>query len=175
MYRGVWPYYASFAAHVWLYAGRSDKAIDYLYAFANHAAATRVWREEQAFTGPGREHDLGDMPHNWASAEFIRLVRDLLVFEVRDGVELLPGLPPEWIADGSRTHVDATPTAFGPVSMTVEARESGGRVELVFEEPDRIHGDCVLHVPTGEWHLDIRAKEKAAMDVVGPTKIQLTR
>ncbi|MEZ4556892.1 MAG: hypothetical protein R2854_10665 [Caldilineaceae bacterium] len=35
---------ASFYAHVWLYAGRPDKAVDYLYAFANHAAPTRLAR-----------------------------------------------------------------------------------------------------------------------------------
>ena len=33
----------SFYAHAWLYAGHPDKAIAYLYAFANHAAPSRVW------------------------------------------------------------------------------------------------------------------------------------
>ena len=49
-YKAVIPYFSSFYAHVWLCAGRPDKALDYIYAFANHAARTRVWREEQGFT-----------------------------------------------------------------------------------------------------------------------------
>ena len=67
-YRAVWNYHASFAAHVWLYAGRPDKAVDYLYAFANHAAPTRVWREEQSLKSSHNGQFIGDMPHNWASA-----------------------------------------------------------------------------------------------------------
>jgi hypothetical protein len=32
-----------------------------------------VWREEQKPQGKGN-NEVGDMPHNWASAEFIRMV-----------------------------------------------------------------------------------------------------
>ncbi|MCB0114182.1 MAG: hypothetical protein KDD84_08825, partial [Caldilineaceae bacterium] len=94
-YNCLWGYDASFSAHAWLYAGRPDKAVDYLYAFANHAAPTRVWREEQSITSTDNRQICGDMPHNWASAEFIRLVRHLLVMERGDTLSLLPGLPAE--------------------------------------------------------------------------------
>ncbi|MBW7882260.1 MAG: hypothetical protein H3C34_06440 [Caldilineaceae bacterium] len=116
-YRAVWNYHASFAAHVWLYAGRPDKAVDYLYAFANHAAATRVWREEQSFKSSHNGQLIGDMPHNWASAEFIRLVRHLFVFERGESLELLAGMPPEWVFAGSEVSLESTPTRFGPVSL----------------------------------------------------------
>jgi hypothetical protein len=122
-YRAVWTYAASFAAHAWLYAGRPDKAIDYLYAFANHAFPTRVWREEQSLAGSGYRDAWGDMPHNWASAEFIRLVRHLLVFERGPDLELLAGLPDAWTLPGSRIHLDPSPTRFGEIGLTSEARE----------------------------------------------------
>jgi len=120
-YRAVWTYGASFAAHVWLYAGRPDKAVEYLYAFANHAFPTRVWREEQSLLDSGLRQITGDMPHNWASAELIRLVRHLLVFERGDGLELLVGTPQEWLRPGCSIRVERTPTRFGPVTLHVDA------------------------------------------------------
>ena len=78
-------------------AGQREKAADYLYAFANHASASRVWREEQPVRETHSAEICGDMPPNWASVEFIRLVRNLVVLETFTGVELLPGLPEEWL------------------------------------------------------------------------------
>ncbi len=125
--RSMWSYGAAFAAQVCLYAGRPDKAVDYLYAFANHAAPTRVWREEQSLDDTGHGHANGDMPHNWASAEFIQLVRNLLVAERGDVLELLHGLPCEWATPGSRNAVEKTPTRFGPVTVDcrIDARGKG--------------------------------------------------
>ncbi len=131
-YRAVWNYAASFAAHAWLYAGRPDKAVDYLYAFANHAAPTRVWREEQSFRDSHYGLIVGDMPHNWASAEFIRLVRHLLVFERGEELELLRGLPQEWIVPGKRLYVQQTPTRFGPVTVKLHWNERR-QVRIVVE------------------------------------------
>lgn len=129
-YRALWGYAASFAAHTWLYAGQPEKAIDYLYAFANHATPTRVWREEQSLSATGNGQLFGDMPHNWASAEFIRLVRHLLVFERGDTLELLPGLPAEWRAPGGAVRLERTPTRFGPVSLRAQFTEGGCRITV---------------------------------------------
>ena len=148
-YRAVWGYAASFYAHVWLYAGRPDKAIDYLYAFANHATPTRVWREEQSFAQTQHGQFVGDMPHNWASVEFIRLVRHLLVFERGDVLELLPALPPEWLVADRSLHLEDSPTRFGPVSLSLRLDVGGeGQIEIGLNpdwplRPDR----CVLHIP----------------------------
>lgn len=125
--RSLWSYGPAFAAETWLYAGRADKAVDYLYAFANHAAPTRVWREEQSLDHTGHGHTNGDMPHNWASAEFIQLVRNLLVVERGDSLRLLDGLPPEWAMRGSRNYVEKTPTRFGAVTVDcrIDAKGKG--------------------------------------------------
>lgn len=120
-FRSVWSYSASFYAHVWLYAGRPDKAVDYLYGFANHAYPTRVWREEQSLHATHHGQIFGDMPHNWASAEFIRLCRNLLVMERGEGLELLVGLPAEWLRHDAPVRLEATPTRFGPVDLQVRS------------------------------------------------------
>ena len=108
-----------------LYAGHPDKAVDYLYAMANHAAPTRVWREEQSLAASDNADFVGDMPHNWASAEFVRLVRHLLVFERGETLELLPALPPEWLRPGAEVRVDRTPTRFGPCHAAPTLRSAG--------------------------------------------------
>ena len=148
-YRAVWGYAASFNAHVWLYAGRSDKAIDYLYAFANHATPTRVWREEQSLTATQHGQIVGDMPHNWASVEFIRLVRHLLVFERGDVLELLPALPPEWLKPDRPLWLENTPTRFGPVSLSLHVDASSEGVIEIGLTPDwpLSPDQCLLHVP----------------------------
>lgn len=130
--RSVWPYGGAFAAQVWLYHGRADKAVDYLYAFANHAAPTRVWREEQSLDYTGLGYCNGDMPHNWASAEFIHLVRNLLVVERGDTLELLAGLPAAWCRPGMRTRIDRTPTRFGEVSVDCRC-DKKGRVRIAVQ------------------------------------------
>jgi hypothetical protein len=135
-YRALWTYAASFYAHVWLYVGRPDKAIDYLYAFANHASPTRVWREEQSLSHTHHGQLFGDMPHNWASVEFIRLVRNLLVFERGQTLELLPGLPAEWIIPEKRLFVEKTPTRFGPVTLEFALDQAGQGTILLELAPD---------------------------------------
>ena len=98
---GVWNYFASFYAHGWLWTGHGPKAARTLYDFANHASPLLCWREEQMPRGEG-DAICGDMPHNWASAEFIRLVRDLLVLERGDELHLFEGLPRgmDWARQG---------------------------------------------------------------------------
>ncbi|MGI8416688.1 MAG: hypothetical protein ACR2P2_10905 [Nakamurella sp.] len=148
-YRAVWSYAASFAAHVWLYVDRPDKAIDYLYAFANHAAPTRVWREEQSFRDSQQAQSIGDMPHNWASAEFIRLVRDMLVFEVDDKLRLLSAVPRHWYRPGAVVTVDRTPTRFGPITLTVTVTDDTWRCDIVRDAPPGAPPDvaCTVDLP----------------------------
>jgi hypothetical protein len=150
-YRSLWGYDASFSAHVWLYAGRPDKALDYLYAFANHAAPTRVWREEQSLAATDNRQICGDMPHNWASAEFIRLVRNLLVFERGETLDLLPGLPQEWLIPGAELYLERTPTRFGPVTLRLTVDENR-RFELsIASDPNwqRKPSSVAIHLPAG--------------------------
>jgi len=62
-----------------------------LYAFGNHASPLRAWREEQMPVGHG-DQVVGDMPHNWASAEFSRLVRHSLILDNWPGQTGTPAL-----------------------------------------------------------------------------------
>jgi len=121
---GIWNYFASFYGHAWLWLGRGRKAAEVLYAFANHAAPTLVWREEQALKGH-RFRKVGDMPHNWASAEFIRLTVHLLELDRGRELHLFEGLPQEWIQPGKTLRLNGIATPFGPLRLTLQVSSDG--------------------------------------------------
>jgi hypothetical protein len=146
---GIWNYFGSFYAHAWLWLGDGAKAAQTLYAFANHASPLLVWREEHMPVGRG-DGFVGDMPHNWASAEFIRLVRHSLVLERGTELHLLEGIPPTWFKAGDRTRVRQLTTEFGPMSMDVEVAADGRSATVRVEPPRRDRPSrIVLHV--GDW------------------------
>jgi hypothetical protein len=132
---GIWNYFASFYAHAWLWQGDGEKAARILYAFANHAAPLLCWREEQGLVGDPAAG--GDMPHNWAGAEFIRLVRDLLVLERGDELHLFEGLPAAWITPGAKVRLNGVVTEFGPISLELTVADDGRTAHLRLAPPMR--------------------------------------
>jgi hypothetical protein len=149
---GIWNYFASFYGHAWLWQGNGRKAAQALYAFAEHASPTLVWREEQTLTGE-KFKKVGDMPHNWASAEFIRLTIHLLALDRGSELHLLEGFPYEWAKPGMITRLNGVLTPFGPLYMELKVAEDGLSAQfkvtkLTGSKPDKI----VLHLVglTGE-------------------------
>ena len=145
---GIWNYFASFYGHAWLWQGNGRKAAEILYAYANHAAPTLDWREEQSLKG---EHfrKVGDMPHNWASAEFIRLTVHLLALDRGDEMHLLEGMPVEWLGPGMVTRLNGIATPFGPLHLTVQVQKDGRTATL---EVKPLAANCktiMVHLPDG--------------------------
>jgi hypothetical protein len=143
---GLWTYFASFYGHAALWMGDGPEASRVLYAFANHACPTRVWREEQKPVGKGND-EVGDMPHNWASAEFIRLTVHLLELDRGDKLHLLEGMPAQWLGPGMVTRLDGVLTPFGPLRMTVAVENDGRSATL---EVNPLAANCkaiVVHPP----------------------------
>ena len=148
MQDGLWNYFASFYGHAALWMGHGDEAAQVLYDFANHSVPTRVWREEQKPSGKGNE-EVGDMPHNWASAEFIRLAVHLLEIDRGDELHLLEGMPAEWLKPGMATRLSGVATPFGPLHLTVLAAADGKTATL---EIKPLAANCkavVVHLPDG--------------------------
>jgi len=133
---GLWNYFGSFYGHAWLWLGEGRKAAATFYAMGNHASPLLCWREEQRPVGakPGY---VGDMPHNWASAEFIRLACHLLVLERGDELHLLPGVPRSWTRRGAVTRLHDVPTQFGPVSIVLRMSDDGQRATVELTSPRR--------------------------------------
>ncbi|HTL18425.1 MAG TPA: hypothetical protein VL793_14410, partial [Patescibacteria group bacterium] len=146
--KGIWNYFASFYAHAWLWQGNGKKAAQVLRAYANHAAPTLVWREEQSIKGQ-KFSKVGDMPHNWASAEFIRLAVHLLALDRGDELHLLEGLPPEWLGRGMNTRLNGVATPFGSLYMTLSVDSRASKATLAIKPLSSNCKAVVVHLPRG--------------------------
>jgi len=146
---GIWNYFASFYGHAQLWQGEGRKAAEVLYAYANHASPLLAWLEEQGLQNePIREN--GDMPHNWASAEFIRLAVHLLALDRGSELHLFEGLPAEWTGPGMETRLAGIATPFGPLTCALRV-EADGRVAVLDVAPlaDASCERIVVHL--GRW------------------------
>jgi hypothetical protein len=74
---------------------------------------------------------LGDMPHTWIGSEYARTLFGMLMREADDGLYLLPGAPPSWVA-GKGLSVTRLPVAYG--SLTMAARRDGKRFTVTLEK-----------------------------------------
>ena len=74
----------------WCGVPATDWARLTFHGFLNHATPLYCWREEQPLRGALSAHCVGDMPHNWASAECILFLRHTLALEDGGALRLLP-------------------------------------------------------------------------------------
>jgi hypothetical protein len=88
----VWGYNAAFVVHVYLRAGLMDWARSTFTGFLNHASPLYCWFEEQPVRGSLTADVHGDIPHNWASAECIFYLRNMLALEDGRDLRLLAGV-----------------------------------------------------------------------------------
>jgi hypothetical protein len=169
---GIWTYFGSFYAHAWLWLGEGDKAARTLYAFGNHASPLLAWREEQMPVGQG-DQVVGDMPHNWASAEFIRLVRHSLILERGNELHLFEAMPAKWVRPGAVTRVRDIATEFGPLSFEFRVARDGASGILKLTPPQRTPPARIV------LHLDHWSAQTGTLDlpVRGPStkKVNLRR
>ncbi len=130
-HEGLWPYNASFAAHVYLWAGLQDWANQTFHGFLNHACPLYSWREEQPLQESAAAHYIGDMPHNWASAEVIRYLRHMLALEDGTSLRLLAGIEATQLANRQPWRISGSPTKFGRLNLALEPIRDGW--QLTFE------------------------------------------
>lgn len=130
---GIWNYFASFYGHACQWMGQSDRAAEALYAFANHASPLYLWREEHNPRDLQPINYIGDMPHNWASAEFIRMVTHMLAIDRGNELHLLEAIPRQWLKAGMSTALSEIATPFGPLSFTLNVDRQGRTARLRIE------------------------------------------
>ncbi len=116
-----------------------DGAAAALGALRARASATRGWADS------GSPDGIEGAP----AAEFLLLLRGLLVHEAGSTLHLFPGIPRAWTGSGRRIDVKRLPTQFGLVEASLKT-EGGdtyaGIVLTAGREPDRL----VLHLRFAE-------------------------
>lgn len=146
----LWNYNASFAAHVYLWAGLRDWAHCTFTGFLNHASPLYCWREEQPLQHALVGQDWGDMPHNWASAECIRYLRHMLALEDGQTLRLLEGITANELNGSGAYVLRESPTRFGRVNLAFEPagaarwclqfERAGGPMPSIVVVPETIAG-----------------------------------
>src|SRR5439155_21786892 len=81
---------------------------------------TYAWGEAINPSNGGLE--LGDMPHSWAAAELLSLLRDMLLTEQDGELVVNSGPPDDWLDPGKHIVLRDAPTHYGPAS--IELRRS---------------------------------------------------
>ncbi|ADY02169.1 hypothetical protein VMUT_1968 [Vulcanisaeta moutnovskia 768-28] len=97
-----WGTYGSYLtmnlAHSWAILGDRDRVSRYLTWIINHVSPTYGWAEGiSIITERGGQ---GDAPHGWAAADFIMLIRDLVINDEFETPILLRGMPIELLRRG---------------------------------------------------------------------------
>lgn len=169
------PYLTLQLAHAFLLLGDLDRVDQLLTWSMGNAAFARVsrpgqpadswqvvlgaWNEQHCHPIasdfaeiPSSPWYMGDIPHGWACAEFMLLVRDMLLFESDEDhdphIYLIPGIRPQWLGHGQSIRVQNARTIFGAsidfrvthdqVARRIDIDISGGpRPEVRFTYPCR--------------------------------------
>jgi hypothetical protein len=139
---GLWVGFGSLYAHLPLLLGRHEKAVDLLYAVANHASPLGSWVEEQSLKNAPPK-TAGDQPHGWAATVFVRLAISMLACERAGTVHLLLATPPEWLRPGASNRLARLQTSTGPLSLALTVAADGRRATLDLSPPPR--GKILLH------------------------------
>jgi hypothetical protein len=136
-------------AEVHLTRGNGDAAAKYLYSTLNHGTPLYTWCEER-----GQEPAV------------VRAIRDMLVLENGDGLELALGTARDWLASGKPVGLASAPTHFGLVSYQMQYDKSSSTVtgEVQFPENSKAAW-TVLHIrlPNGLKVKSVTPESKATV------------
>jgi hypothetical protein len=158
-HEGLWNYMGAFVAHAYLWAGVTDWARSTFHGFLNHATPLYCWREEQPIQNSCVGGYVGDMPHNWASAEFIRLTRHCLALERGNELHLFEGFPANWAKPGAVTRLRDIATEFGPLSLEFRVTKDGKIGVLKLTPPHRNPPAKIV------WHLDHWSSQSGMLEL----------
>jgi hypothetical protein len=121
---GVWPFFASIEAQVYLHARIFSRAHELLYAIANHASPIGTWLEEQMPATLGTRTG-GDASDASASALFINQVRDMIALERGNSMVALEGIPDAWLSPGTHLALNDVATRRGRLTLHLQISRDG--------------------------------------------------
>ena len=106
-------------AEAHLARGNGDAAAKYLYASLNHGTPLYTWCEERG-QEPGTNKCSGDRQHLWTPVAVVRAIRDSMVLEDNDGLQLAVGTDRSWLGCGQPLGIADAPSRLGRVSYQME-------------------------------------------------------
>jgi hypothetical protein len=151
-----------------LAAGDQQRAVDGLYASLAHTTATHGGFETGVRVYGSRAVDDNMTPHGWFAAEYVSLLRNMLIRERADGIALMSALSPAWLKPGEAVSVRDAPTTYGKVSFTLRPTDDGARLEWHADVAD----GTAIHWPLPDFAKDVKADnlEKGGRSILLPSR-----
>ena len=108
-----------------LLRNEQSKVVQGMYDELAHTTGTGAGFE--AGTAPFGDRVVDDVtvPHGWWAAEYVALLRNMLVRERDRDVYLMSAVSPAWLRPGKRISVSGAPTIHGPVTYRLTATKGG--------------------------------------------------
>ncbi len=148
----LWTYITTDWAQCYLLRGELDKFCRLFNGYVRHASPTNAWIEEIFLDS---RIGTGDMPHGWAAADYILLLRDSIVSERDGGLHIAGGIQADWLMKGP-VEVRDLPTEFGKVNLTMRRQDQGQPLSVTVkmskfpDAPEKLA--VTIHVPPGgDW------------------------
>jgi hypothetical protein len=178
---GVWPSESMNVAETYLRRGDIDKTVSLLINTLNTTYTTDTFREEikvnknlpvACATGVSKDvpngDGTGDMPEAWGPANLILLLRDMLFYEDGNTLEVLKGIPANWIAPGESMAISGAPTTLGgKVSLRLEYPQAGEmrlKIDSTATAPEAM---VRFPIPAGASLRSVAVNGKAVSSVSG--------
>ncbi len=127
-----WPYAGISLAHAFYRLAMVDQADSMLQWVLRHQTAPNLYAWAEVVDPKTSAFALGDMPHSWMGAEFVLLIRDMLVREQGDRLAIGP-FPATWLPAGGTIAVRGFPTALGQQTYTLTRSADGHTLHLTLD------------------------------------------
>jgi hypothetical protein len=113
---------------------------------------------EVVFQDPRAPVYIGDMPHTWCAAEFVREIRDFFAYEedLDKSLVFCSGVPEEWLK-GRGIQVQDLPTEYGRISLQAVTQGSADVYQVTGN----------VKAPGGIWLVSARNATPKAVTVNG--------
>jgi hypothetical protein len=139
-----------------LLLNRQEDVVKGMYSSLAHTSATNGTFEAVVSPFSDRIADDGTVPHGWFAAEYVTLIRNMLVREDGEtGLVLLGALSPSWLEPGKRVAVQRVPTPRGTVDVSLVSKKDGAT--LRWNIPNLAAGTRV-RVPAPYSVTDVKAR-----------------
>lgn len=170
-------------AHSWAIFGDRERVGKYLTWIVNHASPTYGWAEGISIITE-RGGGQGDAPHGWAAADFIMLIRDLIINDLFEAPILLRGMPADLLRRGvTASNILTIHGLVKNVSALMKGKEfvinyegpgkpiGNGQYELLIDSPITPRevqcGDCRYEMISSNT-IRVMHSGKFTIKVIGP-------
>lgn len=143
---GYWPY-AFELGTCYLLLDHPERTQTILRWHLEHQTFPGVYSWGEKLDSSTVKFAAGDMPHGWVAADYINMLRTMLLYEKNDSLIVGAGIPWHWLSEGCRVGIDMAPTYKGQFGFSQTYNRSANLIEWELSENDCKFKTIILKVP----------------------------